>query len=190
MACASSGTRGGGTFYDPAQSPDARLRPDHPAAPLFDTLRAQFPASVSDAHALDATLKAHAEGITARDAKGVVHEDRAWVMSPQLTGPRASSDLTTPPIALEESIQRSARSDATAAKQVEPTDAQIAPVAVQRHGPSRSRRRRMACRERTSRSETSAAAETSGSQHGSQRCVTATAAMPVPGGRPQLKAKR
>ena len=127
--------RSTGQRPEPAQSPDARLRPDHPAAPLFDTLRARFPASVSDAHALDATLKAHAEGITARDAKGVVHEDRAWVMSTQLTGPRASSDLTTPPIALEESIQRSARSDATAAKQVEPTDAQIAPVAVQRHGP-------------------------------------------------------
>ncbi len=108
------------------------LQSGHPAAPLFSALRSQFPTTVSDTHTLDATLKAHAEGITHRDAKGVVHEDRAWVMSTQTPGLRAYADLTVSPQMLGEAIQRDGRIEATQLAQPQLSDIRSAEQAPHR----------------------------------------------------------
>ncbi|WDS35281.1 hypothetical protein [Pseudoxanthomonas sp.] len=79
------------------QDQQPALDNDHPAAPMFKALRGQLPASVADAHVLDAAVKAQAS----------VHQDTAWVFSSQTPGLRVQTDLSQPALALEDALARS-----------------------------------------------------------------------------------
>jgi hypothetical protein len=100
--------RSTGQLPQPAQGGPA-LDQGHPAAPMFTTLRGQFPPGVSDAHVLDAAVKAQAEGIRPDQAKAVTHDNTAWVASTQTPGIRVQTDLAAPPPPVGESLERSQR---------------------------------------------------------------------------------
>lgn len=113
-------------------APVAPVQPldrDHPAAPMFKTLREQLPDSVSDAHVLDSAVKAQREGLRPEHAQAAVHQDIAWVYSAQDPGLRIRADLTQPPPTLPESL---ARSQALATEAQAPTQALQTPSALAR----------------------------------------------------------
>lgn len=112
-----------GGHYDRAIAP--RLRPHgtpepfdgaapsqgHAAYPMYSALREQFPASVSDAHVLHASVLAREEGIRERDAQVFMKDDQAWVAASFPPGTRVQIDLSSAPPSMSDSLQRAAQQD-------------------------------------------------------------------------------
>ncbi|CTP91196.1 hypothetical protein XTALMG727_3339 [Xanthomonas translucens pv. arrhenatheri LMG 727] len=112
-----------GGYYDRAIAP--RMRPHgtpepldvaappqgHAAYPMYSALREQFPASVSDAHVLHASVLARAEGIRERDAQVFMKDDQAWVAASFPPGTRIQIDLGSAPPSMSDSLQRAAQQE-------------------------------------------------------------------------------
>lgn len=89
------------------QDQGPRPERDHPAAPMFNTLRGQLPETVSDAHVLGTAVEAQRQGLRPEQAQASVHQDVAWVFSSQAPGLRIQTDLTQPAPTVAESLARS-----------------------------------------------------------------------------------
>lgn len=114
-----------GGYYDRAIAPRARQHgtPEpsdmtgapsqgHAIYPMYSTLREKFPDAVSDAHVLQASVLAKAEGIREHDAQVFVKDDQAWVAASFPPGTRIQIDLSSTPPAMSDSLQKGAQQDA------------------------------------------------------------------------------
>ncbi len=112
-----------GDYYDRAIAPTLR-RPGTPqpsevdAVPqghavysMYSTLRERFPASVSDAHVLHASVLAKAEGIRENDAQVFMKDDQAWVAASFPPGTRVQIDLGAAAPSMSDALQQAAQQD-------------------------------------------------------------------------------